>query len=93
MLRSLNSGVSGLQQFQGQMDVIGNNISNVNTEGYSRQKAQFETYPAMNFGDFFIGQGVKITNVSREHEVRTVLSNSYGFGGNNASVVIRAAEG
>ena len=34
MLRSLNSGVSAMQQFQGQMDVIGNNIANVNTVGF-----------------------------------------------------------
>ena len=41
MLRSLNSGVSGIQQFQGQMDVIGNNIANVNTTGYKSARVQF----------------------------------------------------
>jgi flagellar hook protein FlgE len=30
MLNSLNTGVSGLQQFQSQIDSIGNNIANVN---------------------------------------------------------------
>jgi flagellar hook protein FlgE len=34
MIRSLNSGVSGIQNFQQQMDVIGNNIANVNTVGF-----------------------------------------------------------
>jgi flagellar hook-associated protein 1 FlgK len=28
-----------------------------------------ETYPAMNFGDFFVGQGVKISDVSRDHDI------------------------
>jgi flagellar hook protein FlgE len=31
MIRSLTSAVSGIQQFQEEMDVIGNNIANVNT--------------------------------------------------------------
>ncbi len=34
MMRSMYSGVSGLQTHQVKMDVIGNNISNVNTVGY-----------------------------------------------------------
>jgi flagellar hook protein FlgE len=34
MLRSMFSGVSGLRSHQTMMDVIGNNISNVNTVGY-----------------------------------------------------------
>ncbi len=34
MLRSLNSAISGLQNFQQEMDVIGNNIANVNTTAF-----------------------------------------------------------
>jgi flagellar hook protein FlgE len=34
MLSSLSSGVSGLENFQEQMDVIGNNIANVNTTAF-----------------------------------------------------------
>ena len=41
MLRSLNSGVSGLNQFQGELDVIGNNIANSNTIGYKAARADF----------------------------------------------------
>ncbi|MHB1308769.1 MAG: flagellar hook-basal body complex protein [Limisphaerales bacterium] len=41
MLRSLSTGVSGLQQFQQQMDVIGNNISNVNTTAYKGSQTNF----------------------------------------------------
>ena len=45
MLRSLNSGVSGLQQFQQRMDVIGNNIANVNTTGFKAAAVNFaETF-------------------------------------------------
>ena len=42
MVRSLNSGVSGIQQFQGKLDVIGNNISNASTTGYKKARADFE---------------------------------------------------
>jgi len=69
LLNALNSARTSLEVNQKTIEVIGNNISNVNTEGYSRQKTVLETYPAMNFGDFFIGQGVKITDVSRDHDV------------------------
>jgi flagellar hook protein FlgE len=41
MLGSLNSGVSGLRQFQNEMDVIGNNISNSNTLGFKSGRADF----------------------------------------------------
>ncbi len=41
MMRSLFSGVSGLRIHQTKMDVIGNNISNVNTVGYKRATTVF----------------------------------------------------
>lgn len=41
MMRSLFSGVSGLKVHQAKMDVIGNNISNVNTVGF---KSSFVTF-------------------------------------------------
>ena len=42
MMRSLFSGVSGLRAHQSRMDVIGNNISNVNTVGYKSSRATFQ---------------------------------------------------
>ena len=41
MLRSLDSGISALQQFQQSMDVIGNNIANVDTIGFKGASVQF----------------------------------------------------
>ena len=46
MLNSLNAGVSGLQQFQNQIDMIGNNIANVNTTGFKSAR--------VNFADTFV---------------------------------------
>ena len=41
MMRSLFSGVAGLQTHQTRMDVIGNNIANVNTTAYKSQNMVF----------------------------------------------------
>src|ERR1051326_2841420 len=42
MVGSLYSGVSGIQQFQSQLDVIGNNIANSDTYGFKSGRADFE---------------------------------------------------
>jgi len=42
MVRSLYSGVSGLKNHQVRMDVIGNNISNVNTNGFKKGRVTFQ---------------------------------------------------
>ena len=41
MMRSLFSGVSGLQNHQTRMDVIGNNLANINTTGFKRNRVNF----------------------------------------------------
>ncbi|MFN3134933.1 MAG: flagellar hook-basal body complex protein, partial [Candidatus Kryptonium sp.] len=47
-LRSLFSGVSGLRSHQIMMDVIGNNISNINTIGFKSARVSFsETFAQM----------------------------------------------
>ncbi len=69
LFNALNAGRTSLEVNQKSIEIIGNNISNLNTEGYSRQQPVFGTYPSMNYGDFFIGQGVKITDISRQHDV------------------------
>lgn len=42
MMRSLYSGVTGLRNHQTKMDVIGNNISNVNTIGFKSSRVVFQ---------------------------------------------------
>ncbi|HNX58920.1 MAG TPA: flagellar hook protein FlgE [Spirochaetota bacterium] len=42
MMRSLFSGVAGLKNHQTRMDVIGNNISNVNTYGFKTSRVSFQ---------------------------------------------------
>ncbi len=50
MMRSLYSGVSGLQNHQTRMDVIGNNISNVNTIGFKRGRVNFQDMISQQIG-------------------------------------------
>jgi len=42
MMRALYSGVAGLKNHQTRMDVIGNNISNVNTYGFKTSRVSFQ---------------------------------------------------
>ncbi len=42
MMRSLYAGVSGLQNHQTRMDVLGNNIANVNTNGFKKGRVTFQ---------------------------------------------------
>jgi flagellar hook protein FlgE len=65
MLGSLNSGVSGLRQFQNEMDVIGNDIANSNTVGFKSSRADFADAlsqtlepPSPNTPGIQIGSGV-----------------------------------
>ncbi len=50
MMRSLFSGVSGLQNHQKRMDVLGNNIANVNTHGFKKNRVNFQDIIYQNQG-------------------------------------------
>ncbi len=41
MIRSLNTGVTGMRQFQTSLDVIGNNLANINTIAFKGGRAAF----------------------------------------------------
>jgi len=69
LLNALNAARSSLEVNQKSIEVVGNNIANVNTEGYSRQSTELSPYPSMKSGNFFIGQGVRVTNIQRDHDV------------------------
>ena len=42
MVRSLWTGASGMIGQQAQVDVISNNLANVNTHGFKKQRVEFE---------------------------------------------------
>lgn len=84
-MRSLWSGVSGLQAHQVAMDVEGNNISNVNTTGFKYSRADFGTMfsqtvkiataPTDGRGGsnpLQIGLGVSVSSTTRIHSKGSV---------------------
>jgi flagellar hook-associated protein 1 FlgK len=60
---SLGIGLTGLQVAQEAMAVIGHNIANVNTPGYSQQSAVIQTNPDQQFGDVLFGTGANVSSV------------------------------
>ena len=66
---ALNSGRTSLQTNQKAIEITGLNVANVNTEGYSRQTPHLTPYPALAFGDYFIGTGVTVGAIQRSHDV------------------------
>src|ERR1022692_3338846 len=72
MLRSLDSGVSALQQFQQEMDVIGNNIANVNTVGFKGASVSFADTFSQPLGSSAIGSMQVGTGVTTRSEERRV---------------------
>lgn len=64
---SLQIGRTGLQASQSALQVAGNNLANIATEGYHRQKVELAPTPYRNLGQGkFIGTGVQITNIVRQ---------------------------
>ena len=60
MLRSLTSGVSAMQAFQQEMDVIGNNIANVNTTGFKSARVDFADSLSQSLGTTGSGSSIQI---------------------------------
>ncbi|MCL2789954.1 MAG: flagellar hook-associated protein FlgK [Desulfobulbus sp.] len=69
LLNALSSGKTSLLTNQKSLEIVGNNISNVNTPGYSRQRARLTDIPSISYGNFFIGQGVTVSDVSRDYSL------------------------
>jgi flagellar hook-associated protein 1 FlgK len=61
----LGTAASGLQAFQRAISVTGHNISNANTDGYTRQRVELGTRPPSFTGQGFIGNGVQIESIER----------------------------
>ncbi len=61
----LNSAISGLLASQRSLATVSNNISNVNTEGYSRQRVELAPNTPQNVGSGYIGSGVQVGAITR----------------------------
>lgn len=84
---ALNLGKTSLATHQTLIDVTGNNIANVNTDGYSRQSVDLATVPALNFRGFQIGRGVTANNIQRAEDTflsRQILDKNASLGEQSA---------
>jgi flagellar hook-associated protein 1 FlgK len=63
----MNIGVRALQVNQSALQVIGNNIANVNTPGYSRQTVVLQNVPGQFTGSGYFGKGVDLQTVTRNY--------------------------
>jgi flagellar hook-associated protein 1 FlgK len=61
----LNVGTQALQANLVALQTAGNNIANVNTPGYSRQKVILQTVPGQFTGGGYVGKGVSVQNIER----------------------------
>ncbi len=64
----LGTAITGLMAFQRSLETTSHNISNVNTEGYSRQRVDLVTKPEQMIGAGYLGQGVSISNITRSYD-------------------------
>jgi len=62
------TGVSGLLSAQQQLATTGHNISNVNTEGYTRQRAEQGAMVGNYNGGNFIGSGTYVQDITRLYD-------------------------
>lgn len=64
----LATSISGLMAAQRSLETASHNVANVNTEGYSRQRAEQSARKPELTGNGFIGQGVNVNTVTRSYD-------------------------
>ena len=61
----VNIAMSGLNSNRVALDVTAQNVSNINTPGYSRQQALMASVAGSKHDNFSAGQGVEVTSIRR----------------------------
>ncbi|WP_342619022.1 flagellar hook-associated protein FlgK [Rhodoferax sp. GW822-FHT02A01] len=64
----LNIGSQALQANLVALQTIGNNIANVNTQGYSRQNVSLATVQGQYTGNGYVGKGVTVQTITRNYD-------------------------
>jgi flagellar hook-associated protein 1 FlgK len=64
----LSTGLSSLRSLQRALDTTSHNIANVSTEGYTRQRVEFQTRRPESSGSGWIGTGVDASTVRRVYD-------------------------
>ena len=85
----LNVGARALMANQVALQTTGHNIANVSTAGYSRQSAQMVTVQGQFTGNGYVGQGVDVQTILRNHN--ELLTRQAAMAGSaQSSDVVRA---
>ncbi|MDX1589895.1 MAG: flagellar hook-associated protein FlgK, partial [Oleiphilaceae bacterium] len=90
----INIGLSGLKANQTALSTTGNNVSNANTDGYSRQKVDFEANAGQPSAVGFQGQGVSVADIRRLNDefVNTQLRSDTTLHGEKDALVANLRE-
>ncbi|TSE20767.1 Flagellar hook-associated protein 1 [Tepidimonas alkaliphilus] len=64
-MSALNIATRALVTNQVALQVIGHNIANANTDGYTRQRVELNAVPGQQLGNGYFGKGVEISTVAR----------------------------
>jgi len=89
---ALGIGQSALAAYQAAMQIVGNNIANVGTAGYTRTMADLSAVPGVNLGYGQVGTGVRLTGVRRavnealNARLRTATSNMFSASAQQSSL-------
>lgn len=67
-MSSLNIATRALTTNLAALQVVGHNIANVNTAGYSRQTLQMSSVEGQRMGNAYFGKGVEIAEVTRAYD-------------------------
>jgi flagellar hook-associated protein 1 FlgK len=62
------TSISGLLTYQRALATTSHNISNVNTDGYSRQRVDLAARTPSAYGNGFVGNGVEATTIRRAYD-------------------------
>ncbi len=65
MADMLSIGTSATNSFKRALDVTSQNVANVSTEGYSRQRAEIVSNSPSSAGSQFIGSGARVEGIER----------------------------
>lgn len=93
----LSVGTRALQANQVMLQTAGNNIANVNTQGYSRQSAVLQTTTGQFTGGGYIGKGVDIQTIQRNFSAfltrQSALASATGAADSSRADKLKQLEG
>jgi flagellar hook-associated protein 1 FlgK len=90
----LATSLTGLMAAQRALETASHNVANVNTEGYSRQRAEQSARRPELTGNGYVGQGVNVNTVTRSYDqfVTNQLNSSTSLLSEAESYTIKASQ-